>query len=180
METWQVLLILLVILFVYILIVYNKLVKGKLHVEQAKSSIDIYLKQRFDLIPNLVECVKTYCKYEKETLTEIARLREIYNNSKDLETGSILNNKFNTLIAVAENYPELKANEQFLMLEKNLAKIENQLQAARRLYNTEVTSFNTKINMFPSSIIANLGGFKPAKLFELENEQERKNINVEL
>ena len=138
----KILLIVLAVIILYILITYNMLARKKIRVQQAKSGIDIYLKQRFDLIPNLVECIKQYCKYEKETLTQIAKLRTQYIQNKDLETGAQLNNQMNSLIAVAENYPELKANEQFSTLEKSLVKIESQLQAARRLYNGEVTALN--------------------------------------
>ena len=136
-----------VILVLYILIVYNKLVKGRLKVQQAKSSIDVYLQQRFDLIPNL-------------------------------ETGRKLNNSLNNLIAVAEAYPELKADEQFLNLQKNLAKMENQLQAARRLYNIDVTSINGLIQSFPSNLIANAFGFKEEQLFELEDASIANNIKL--
>ena len=167
-----------VILVLYILIVYNKLVKGRLKVQQAKSSIDVYLQQRFDLIPNLVECVKQYSKYEKETFTEITNLRASYTENKDLETGRKLNNSLNNLIAVAEEYPELKADEQFLNLQKNLAKMEDQLQAARRLYNIDVTSLNGTIQSFPSNLIANMFGFKVEQLFELEDASIANNIKL--
>ena len=167
-----------VILVLYILIVYNKLVKGRLKVQQAKSSIDVYLQQRFDLIPNLVECVKQYSKYEKETFTEITKLRASYTEHKDLETGRKLNNSLNNLIAVAEAYPELKADEQFLNLQKNLAKMENQLQAARRLYNIDVTSINGLIQSIPSNLIANAFGFKEEQLFELEDASAANNIKL--
>ena len=167
-----------VILVLYILIVYNKLVKGRLKVQQAKSSIDVYLQQRFDLIPNLVECVKQYSKYEKETFTEITNLRASYTENKDLETGRKLNNSLNNLIAVAEAYPELKADEQFLNLQKNLAKMEDQLQAARRLYNIDVTSINGLIQSFPSNLIANMFEFKAEQLFELEDVSIANNIKL--
>ena len=169
-----------IIALIYTWSTYNKITKQKLKVKQAKSGIDVYLQQRFDLIPNLVECVKKYCEYEQSTLNRIADLRAIYNQNKDLKTGEELNNKFNQLLAVAEDYPDLKADEQFLNLQKNLSKMESLLQAARRLYNIEVTSLNTKIMSFPSNIIANMFHFEKENLFEIEDVNARKNINVEM
>ena len=150
--------VLLILFAIYVLIIYNKLTKQKLRVKQSKSGIDVYLQQRFDLIPNLVSCVKKYCEYEKELLSEITELRSLYKENKNLEIGKELNEKLTSLIAVAENYPDLKADGQFLNLEKNLLKMENQLQAARRLYNIEVTSLNTIVSSFPSSVIAKVFG----------------------
>ena len=172
--------ILLVLLAIYILTIYNKLTKQKLRVKQAESGIDVYLQQRFDLIPNLVTCVKKYCEYEKDLLTEIAELRSLYKDNKNLETGKELNEKLSNLLAIAENYPDLKADEQFLKLQKSLLKMEDQLQAARRLYNIEVTSLNTTINSFPSNLIAKSFGFETEKLFEIEDLNTRLNVKVEM
>ena len=172
--------ILLVLLAIYILVIYNKLTKQKLRVKQAESGIDVYLQQRFDLIPNLVTCVKKYCEYEKDLLTEIAELRSLYKDNKNLETGKELNEKLSSLLVIAENYPDLKADEQFLKLQKSLLKMEDQLQAARRLYNIEVTSLNTIINSFPSNLIAKSFGFETEKLFEIEDLNARLNVKVEM
>ncbi len=172
--------VLLILLAVYILIIYNKLTKQKLRVKQSKSGIDVYLQQRFDLIPNLVSCVKKYCEYEKELLSEITELRSLYKENKNLEIGKELNEKLTSLIAVAENYPDLKADGQFVNLEKNLLKMESQLQAARRLYNIEVTSLNTIICSFPSSVIAKAFGFEVEKLFEIEDLNAKINVKVEM
>ena len=159
---------------------YNSLVKMRNKVKQAESGIDVYLNQRFDLIPNLVECVKAYSKHEQSIFTEIANLRSAYmKQPNDIKGAENLNNKMNQLIAVAENYPELKASEQYLNLQKNLTKIESQLQAARRIYNMEVTNYNDKICTVPSNLIAGLFGFKEAKLFEIE-EHKRENIKINL
>ena len=175
------LLFILIIIVIYIFVKYNKLVKERLKVEQSKSGIDVYLKQRFDLIPNLLECVKGYMGHEKETLTEITELRTKYNNSnKDLKVGTELNAKVDHLLAVVENYPDLKANEQFTMLQKNLVKMENQLQAARRLYNIDVTNYNTGISTFPGNIVAGIFKFEKEDLFELQSEEEAKNVDVNL
>ena len=171
----MIILIIIAVLLVIILKLYNDLVKARNNVRQAKSGIDIYLNQRFDLIPNLVECVKGYSKHEKSIFTEIANLRSAYmkqpKNIKSAET--------NQLIAVAENYPELKASEQYLNLQKNLTKIESQLQAARRIYNLEVTNYNTKLDVVPSNLIASLFGFEHAQLFEIE-DYKRENINIKI
>ena len=173
-------LIVIAIILIIILAMYNNLVRARNKVRQAESGIDVYLNQRFDLIPNLVECVKTYSKHEQSIFTEIANLRATYmKESKDIKSAENLNNKMNQLIAVAENYPELKASEQYLNLQKNLSKLESQLQAARRIYNNEVTNYNDKISVVPSNIIAKLFGFKEAKLFEIE-EYKKENINIKL
>lgn len=174
-----ILLILLVALLLFVLISYNSLVSKKHKVAQARSSIDVYLNQRFDLIPNLVETVKGYAKHEKEIFEETIKLRTSYINSKDLDEASILNSKCNSILAIAENYPELKANENFLSLQKSLSKMENQLQAARRLYNIEVTDYNTKLNVVPTNIIAKMFNFKEEKLFQIE-EYKKENINVDI
>ena len=170
--------IIIAIIFVIIILLFNSIIKYKNKVKQAKSGIDVYLNQRFDLIPNLIETVKAYKKYESEIITNITKLRTSYiNNKNDLETKTALNKDFNNILAVAESYPELKASEQFLNLQKNLSKMENQLQAARRIYNSEVTAYNTKIGIFPFNIIAKIFNFKEEKLFEIEAGKEN-NINV--
>ena len=174
----EVLIIIVIVILVIILAKYNNLVKARNKVRQAESGVDVYLNQRFDLIPNLVECVKGYSKHEKEIFTEITNLRTTYmKQPKDIKNAEKLNNKMNQIIAVAENYPELKANEQYLNLQKTLTKLESQLQAARRIYNTEVTDYNNKIYTVPSNIVAKLFGFKEAKLFEIE-EYKKENMNV--
>lgn len=171
--------IILVVLGLFVLITYNSLVSKKHKVAQARSSIDVYLNQRFDLIPNLVETVKGYAKHEKEIFEETMKLRTSYFNSKDLDEASKLNSNCNSILAIAENYPELKANENFLSLQKSLSKMENQLQAARRLYNIEVTDYNTKLNVVPTNIIAKLFNFKEEKLFEIE-EYKKENIEIDI
>lgn len=172
-------LIILAIIAIVILVKYNKIIKLRNKVNQSKSGIDVYLNQRFDLIPNLVECVKGYAKHEMKVFEEIAKLRTQYNQSKNLDDASKLNNTLNSILAIAENYPELKASEQFLNLQRNLVKIESQLQAARRIYNNDVTNYNTKIQTVPNNVIAGLFGFKEMELFQIE-EYKRENINVEM
>lgn len=162
-----------------VVIIFNNCIKLRNKVRQAKSTIDVYLTQRFDLIPNLVECVKGYRDYEKSTLVAITELRETYNSNKSVENANLLVNSMNTLMARAEEMAELKANEHFLMLQKNLSKIESQLQAARRIYNGDVTLYNTAIQSFPNNIIANILKFEPAELFTIE-EYKAQNIEVRI
>ena len=160
---------LLLLLFIAI---YNGIVKLKHNVDKSESGIDVYLQQRFDLIPNLVDVTKAYANYESDILEKIAKLRTAYNQNKDSNASNELNNQYKTIMAVVENYPELKANEQFLKLQKALVKIESQLQAARRIYNNDVTKYNTRISTFPNNIIANLFGFKERDLFVLDGEDK--------
>ena len=156
------------LILIVLLLIYNGLIKKRNAVKQSRSSIDVYLTQRFDLIPNLVECVKGYAKHEENLLESITKLRTEYNVSKDLDKASLLNTQMNKLIAIVENYPDLKASENFLNLQKNLTKMEDQLQAARRLYNMDVTAYNTAIQVFPTNLIASAFNFTEEKLFELE------------
>lgn len=163
-----------IILFLIILIVtycifqYNHFVNLHKKVERSKSGIDIYLTQRFDLIPNLVECVKQYSNHEQEVFVTIAENRSKYLQTKNIKDGEIVNNQCNTILLQSENYPELKADEQFLYLQKSLTKMENQLQAARRIYNIDVTNYNTSITTFPGNILASLLNFKEEPFFEIE------------
>ena len=170
-----------VILVIWLMSTYNKFVHLAQKVNQSAGTIDVYLKQRFDLIPNLVETVKGYAKYEKEVIEKITELRAEYtnNNNANMAVSAELNNRYNQLLAVVENYPELKANENFLNLQKQLSKVESQLQAARRIYNSDVTVYNTKVHSVPSNIIAGIFGFKPASLFEIQ-AHERENVNINI
>ena len=170
--------IILAIIIIYILAKYNKLVKLKNKVKQSESGIDVYLNQRFDLIPNLVECVKGYANHEKSVIENVTKMRSEYmNTNKSLKKAEELNNSMNSILAIAEGYPELKASEQFLNLQKNLSKIESQLQAARRIYNNDVTKYNTKIETVPTNLIASMFGMKKAELFQIE-EYKRANIDI--
>ena len=171
------------IIFLFIILAiafYNKLSVAKRKVENAKSSIEVYYQQRFDLIPNLVETVKGYAKHEKEMFEKIAELRAEYAKTKDIKVGDELDGKINSVLAIAENYPELKASENFLELQKALEKVENQLQAARRFYNSEVTAYNTLCTTIPSNIFANMYGHKELELFKVETAETRNNVNVKI
>ncbi len=157
---------------------YNEMVSLREKYENALSSVDIYLKERFDLIPNLVQTVKAYANYEKETIESIVKLRAEFNrDDKNLMDRSALDNEYNTLIAKVEAYPELKANENFLELQKQLAKMENQIQAARRTYNMQATNYNILIQKFPNIIVANILGFKEQNLLEAI-AKEKQGVNI--
>lgn len=162
--------IIIVILLVMLVtfIQYNSIVKLKVKVQQSKSGIDVYLQQRFDLIPNLVNIVKEYMNYESKTFEDIAKLRVQYKETRGIEVSQELNNQMNKILLNVENYPELKSSEQFLNLQKALSKMESQLQAARRIYNIDVTNYNTKINTVPYNIYSKLFGFKEESLFKIE------------
>ena len=166
--------IIIVVLIVAVIWVYNSIINLRNNVNKSKSGIDVYLQQRFDLIPNLIEVTKAYANYENEVLEKITNLRKKYKEKPDFEIGNELNYEFNNIMAVVENYPELKASEQFLKLQKTLIKIESQLQAARRIYNNDVTKYNTKITTFPNNIIASIFNFKEMQLFVLEGEDSVK------
>lgn len=169
------------LLLLLVIYEFNKFVTLKNKVKQAKSTIEVYLNQRFDLIPNLVECVKGYMAHEQETFAKIAEMRSAYNSekNKDLKKGAALNSECNRIMAIGEDNPDLKASEQFLSLQKTLTKIESQLQAARRIYNGDVTLYNTAIETFPSNIFAIVFGFQKFDLFEIE-EYKRENVNIDL
>lgn len=167
------------LLIIGVILIFNNCMSMRNKVRQSKSTIDIYLTQRFDLIPNLVECVKAYTSYEEATLKGITELREIYNSDKSITTANNLVGKMNNLIAKAEEMADLKASEQFIILQKSLTKIESQLQAARRIYNGDVTSYNTSIQVFPNNIIASIFNMKPAELFVID-EYKAQNIEVKV
>ena len=171
--------ILVIILVFFVIYEYNFCTRLRNKCFQSKSSIDVFLTQRFDLIPNLVEVVKGYAKYERETLAEVVELRKLYDKNKEFYYSTRLNNELNHMLAIAEDIPELKANEQFLMLQRQLIKMESQLQAARRNYNGDVTLYNTKIGQFPTVFVARNFGFYELELFKAEDFKKQKiDINI--
>ena len=164
------------------LIIYNSLIKSRNLVKEAFSTMDVYLKKRWDLVPNLVEVVKGYTSYENSTLTNITELRSnSYNDltmDKKININEQLTNAISNIIAVSENYPELKASENFLNLSKSLTKIEDDIANSRKYYNGTVRIYNNKIQMFPSNIVASLFNFKEASMFEAGIE-EKNNVKVD-
>ena len=169
------------ILIVIILFMYNKLVRLQNRVKRSQSNIEVCLNKRFELIPNIIECVKGYSKYEKSTLEVITSLRNDYNSQKNLslKKASQMNTELNKYLAIVENYPDLKANSEFMNLQHNLRSIEDELQRIRHIYNDDVTRYNTTIESVPSNIVASLFAFRQAELFQLD-DAKKENIKVEM
>ena len=174
--------IIVLVLILWLIRSYNSLVNLRNRVEEAFSTMDVYLKKRFDLIPNIVETVKGYAKYESETLEKIIKLRgESYNSmstEEKVETNNKLSNEIGKLLAVAENYPDLKASENFRDLTKQLSSIEADIANARKYYNAVVREMNNKVQMFPTNIVAGIFNFKTYSMFKA-NEEERENVKVQ-
>ena len=170
--------IIIVVLVILVISMYNTLVRLRQKVKNSWSQIDVQLQRRFDLIPNLVECVKGYAKHEKQLLENITKQRTEYAKNQNLKKAGELNKSLNKVIAIAENYPELKASEQFISLQNNLVKMESQLQAARRIYNTDVQRYNSAIQTVPSNIVAGIFGFKEKEFFQIE-EYKKENIKID-
>lgn len=176
-------LIIIAIFLIYFLITYNKFVKFKNNVKEAFSTMDVYLKKRWDLIPNLVETVKGYTEHENNTLKEIIALRsgEYDKLSKDekLNTNEQINDNIPKLIIFAEKYPDLKANENFQKLSDELRSIEDEIAQSRKYFNAVVRDYNNLVEMVPSNIIAKLLGYKKEKMYMIE-EKERQSVKVEV
>ena len=164
-------------------VTYNSMVKSRNNVEKAFADIDIVLKQRYDLIPNLVNTVKGYAKHENETLTSVINLRSAAISSNDVNEKVKINNEITStigkIIAISENYPNLKADTSFLSLQESLKEIENKIAGSRTSYNKIVTDYNNKIETFPNSILAKMFKFNKSELFEITNQVERENVKVE-
>lgn len=172
-----------VLLIIYSIIQYNAFVKANNNVKEAFSTMDVYLKKRWDLIPNLVEVVKGYAKHEKDTFNQITSLRtgnyEEMSIDKKINVNEQLTQGITKIVAIAEKYPELKASGNFSNLSNDLTKIEDEIANSRKYYNGTVRELNNKIQMFPSNIIASLFGFKQWNSFEA-NSKERNNVKVSL
>lgn len=171
------------VVVIYVISVYNDLKTSENRVENAWSQIDVQLQRRFDLIPNFVETVKGYMTHESETFTKIAELRTSWANTQSVSDKANIDNQLSgalkTIMAVSENYPELKANQNFSDLSEELRNTENKISFSRQFYNDTVTKFNTKLELFPSNIIANAFNFKEKELFKAESEEARKNVKVD-
>ncbi len=161
----------------YALIAYNSLVRQRNQVKEAWSDIDVQLKRRHNLIPNLVETVKGYVQHERSTLDSVTKARAqamaAQSPAEHAQAENMLTSTLRTLFAVSEQYPDLKANTNFLELQRELSDTENKIQASRRFYNTTVRDYNTTIESVPTNIIANLFSFKKEEFFELEGDEER-------
>lgn len=175
-------LIILGVLVFYIIIVYNGLIARRNQVREAWATIDTQLKRRYDLIPNLLESVKGAAKHEKETLNAVISARNAAMTANGVADKSVAENALTgalkNIFALAESYPNLKANENFLELQRELTDTENKIQATRQFYNTVVMGLNTSVEQFPTNLIANMFGVSKEKLFEID-ESERKAPKVQ-
>ena len=181
---WIIVIILVVVLFLSLIGIYNSLISKRNEAKNSWAQIDVQLKRRNDLIPNLVETVKGYAKHEQEVLENVTKARNMmvdarsHNDAKEISSASnSLSGALKSLFAVSENYPDLKANQNFLMLQEELSGTENKISYARQHYNDMVMMLNNKIEMFPSNVIAGMFSFKRMDLFET-NEKERENVKV--
>jgi len=163
---------LVLVILLYVVLTYNGFVTLKNRVKEAWSDIDVQLKRRHDLIPNLVETVKGYASHEKETFERVIKARNAAMSANGVkekgEAENVLSGTLKSLFALSENYPELKASTNFLELQRELTDTENKVQAARRFYNGNVKDFNIKLEVFPSNIIASIFKFNTKKYFEID------------
>ena len=168
----------------WVVMMYNSFVKLVNRTKEAWADIDVQLKRRYDLIPNLVNTVKGYAKHEKETLTKVTEMRAAAINAQGPEAKAgaenMLSGALKSLFAVSENYPDLKANENFLELQRELSDTENKIQAARRFYNGNVRDLNIALESFPQNIIGNMFNFEKREFFELDGDQEAAREPVEV
>jgi len=176
-----------IILFIALLVIslYNGLIRLKNRVDEAFSDMDVQMKRRYDLIPNLVETVKGYAAHEQGTLEKVISARTsamaAHNNgtpAEQIAAENTLSSTLKSIFALSENYPDLKANQNFLELQSELTDTEDKIMASRRFYNGNVRDFNTKIQVFPSNLIAKQLGFTSRPFFELADAQERQNVKV--
>lgn len=170
------------IIVIWLVSAYNGFVTLRNKTEEAFSAMDVSLKKRYDLIPNYVETVKGYAKHESETLTKVIEARNMAMNSSTAEeriaNDNILSGTLKSLFALSESYPDLKANQNFMMLQEQLQRIEEEIAGSRRYYNGVVNKFNTKTEVFPGNIIANIFGFQRKPLYVVNDENERNNVKV--
>lgn len=173
--------IIVLVAIVIVVLIYNSLIQTRNRTDNAWSQIDVQLKKRANLVPNLVETVKGYVKHERETLESVTKARTAFMNAGNIkeqaEATNMLTGALKSLFAVSENYPDLKANKNFLLLQEELSGIESKIAFARQFYNDSVLRLNNQVQSFPSNIIANMFGFKVREYFEVE-EISRKPVAV--
>ncbi len=173
--------VLIVLALIYILI-RNSMIGSRNRVDESWSGIDVQLKRRHDLVPNLVETVKGYATHERETFQKVTEARaqamQAQGPAESSAAEGLLNAALTDLRAVAEQYPDLRATENFQQLSRNLSELEDEIQASRRIYNSNVQAYNTKIQIFPNSIVASTGGFTQREFFEITNAAEREPVQV--
>ncbi len=169
------------VILIYVFITYNGFIKLKNSIEEAFSAMDVYLKKRWDLVPNLVETVKGYVAHEQSTFKEIVELRNCaygkMSMSDKINQNNVLGKGINQLMALAEAYPDLKANTNFIELQTELSKIEDDIAQSRKYFNAVVKRYNDKVEMFPSNIIAKIMHFTKKEMFVV-NTEERENVKV--
>ena len=169
-----------IVLTIMIIASYNCFIRANNTVKESTSAIDVLLKQRFELLPNIIVFVKGYTKHESKTLEDLVKLRNAYNSADFSVTKTEeIEKKFAPVMALVESYPELKANEQFLDLQRNLVEIEDKINRARLVYNHCVTKFNNLVESVPSNIVAKIFGFEKKELFKIK-EEEKQNVKVKL
>lgn len=175
---WIIIIAIVVLLLIYVATTYNALVKLRNIVKDQWAQVDVLLKRRVDLIPNLVETVKGYAGHESETLEAVVAARSkavsATTPEQEMQANGELSQALGRLLAITEAYPDLKANTNFMDLQNQLKETEDKIAFARQFYNDSVMKYKNKIEMFPSNIIANIFGFKPEPFFEVTNEEERK------
>jgi LemA protein len=182
MNLTTIIIIILALIVIWLIITFNGLITRKNRVAEAWSDIEVQLKRRYDLIPNLVESVKGYAAHEKNVIEDVTQARVAAMSAQDpkakLDANNQLSQTLKSLFAVAENYPQLKANENFLELQEELVDTEDKIQAARRFYNSNVRDYNIAIEVFPKNLIAPIFGFTKKDLFETENDAEKEPVKV--
>ncbi|MCK4745127.1 LemA family protein [Candidatus Parcubacteria bacterium] len=182
---WYIIIVVVVVIL-WLIGVYNALIRLKNRTDEAWSDIDVQLKRRYNLIPNLVETVKGYAAHEKETLEKVVQARNAAMSAQSggdakklAEAENVLSSTLKSIFALSESYPDLKANQNFLELQRELSDTENKIQASRRFYNGNVRDFNTKLEVFPTNMIAKQLKFEKKEFFEIKEAEEKKNVKVE-
>lgn len=178
-----IILIIIILIVLWVIGAYNKLVQSKMKVDNAFSQIDVQLQRRFDLIPNLVECVKGYMEHESDVLTKVTELRTSWASASTVSEKAELDNQLSgalkTIMAVSENYPDLKANQNFSEMQEELKNTENKISFSRQFYNDTVTKYNTDLMVFPTNIVASIFKFTSAQLFAVDSAEARQNVKVD-
>lgn len=183
LETLVVIGVCIILIITWVILTYNKLIKLRNKVKDQWSQVDIQLKKRFDMIPNIVEIVKGYAKHEKDTLKTVIEARNsaisAQTPSAEIDANDRLTKALNNLFAISEAYPDLKADENFKSLQKTLEEVESKIAFARQFYNDSVLKYKNAIEVFPTVLVANILGFKQEQFFEIKDE-EKENINIKL
>ncbi len=182
LETSHIIIGIVILLIIFFILLYNSLIRKKNNCEQSWSGIAIQLKRRYNLIPNLINTVQGYAKHEKETLEKITKARTAAMSAKSMKdhekAENMLSSTLKSLFALSENYPDLKANENFLHLQEELSDTEDKIQASRKFYNNTVKNYNTAIQSIPTNIVAKICSFKEKEFFELEKPEEAQPVET--